>query len=171
MWFVSNYGNIYGDEYLSNIYNVHNLLHLANDVRTFSSLNNFSCFNYKNRMQKLKKKLYQSGKSLEELYNRVCEEIRIPIWTIPIWPYNIVQYPITVNTNENEISHIHFKSFKILKNKMDNIALLHTMMWFLFQIHFTIMTFYSFVHNIINKKSLVTVPCTISVLQKNLGYV
>lgn len=46
LWFVSNYGKIYGDEYLS--YNVHSLLHLADDVQTFGSLENFNCFKYEN---------------------------------------------------------------------------------------------------------------------------
>lgn len=53
LWFVSHFGNIYGDQYLS--YNIHNLFHLANDVRTFGSLDNFSCFKYENHMQKIKK--------------------------------------------------------------------------------------------------------------------
>ncbi|XP_029162883.1 uncharacterized protein LOC114934364 [Nylanderia fulva] len=74
--FVSNYGNIYGDQYLS--YNVHNLIHLANDVNMFGSLDNFSCFKYENNMQKIKKKL-RSGKPLEELINRTSEELQLPI--------------------------------------------------------------------------------------------
>lgn len=52
-WFVSNYGTLYDDEYLS--YNVHNLLHLANDVQNYGCIENFSCFKYENYMQKIKK--------------------------------------------------------------------------------------------------------------------
>lgn len=36
LWFVSNYGDMYGIEYLS--HNVHNLLHLAKDVQMFGQL-------------------------------------------------------------------------------------------------------------------------------------
>lgn len=89
MWFVSNYGDIYGDEYLS--FNVHNLLHLANDVKTFGCLENFSCFKFENYMQKIKKKLHQSGKPLQELSNRIFEEIQIPIQ-----PCRIEQFPIVI---------------------------------------------------------------------------
>lgn len=65
LWFVSNYGEIYGYEYLS--FNVHNLLHIIKDVQIFGCLDNFSCFKYENCMQKIKRKLHQSGKSLQEL--------------------------------------------------------------------------------------------------------
>ncbi|EFN89121.1 hypothetical protein EAI_12487, partial [Harpegnathos saltator] len=71
LWFVSNYGNIYGNEYLS--YNVHNLIHLSRDVQTFGFLEYLSCFKFENHMQKLKKKLHQCGKPLEELSNRMFE--------------------------------------------------------------------------------------------------
>lgn len=52
-------------------YNVHILLHLADDVKKFSSLDNFNCFKCKNHMQKIKNKLHKSGKSLEE-FVEVC---------------------------------------------------------------------------------------------------
>jgi len=79
LYFVSNYGNIYGDEYMS--HNVHNLLHLSNDVRNFGSLDNFSCFKFENHMQKIKKKLHQSGTPLQEFSNRTFEELQLPIQT------------------------------------------------------------------------------------------
>lgn len=53
LWFVTNYETIYGEEHLS--HNVHNLLHIANDVKTFGCFDNFSCFKYENNMQKIKK--------------------------------------------------------------------------------------------------------------------
>lgn len=116
LWFVSNYGKIYGDEYIS--HNVHNLIHLANDVRTFGCLDNFSCFKFENHMQKIKKKLHQSGKPLQELSNRVLEELQLPIR-----PYRNVQYPISVYKSNNTISHLQYKNFKIALNKMDDCAL------------------------------------------------
>ncbi|XP_011859938.1 PREDICTED: uncharacterized protein LOC105557334 [Vollenhovia emeryi] len=50
LYFVSNYGNIYDDKYMS--HNVYNLLHLSNDALSFGSLDNFSCFKFENYMQK-----------------------------------------------------------------------------------------------------------------------
>lgn len=120
LWFVSNYKNIYGDKYLS--YNVHNLIHLANDALTFGSLDNISCFKYENYMQKIKKKLHQCGKPLEELSNRIFEELYLPIQ-----PINIVQYPFVVYKKNNKISYLQFETFKIATNKSDNCALLDSM--------------------------------------------
>ncbi|KYM96522.1 hypothetical protein ALC62_12823 [Cyphomyrmex costatus] len=121
MWFVSNYGDIYGDEYLS--FNVHNLIHLANDVKTFGCLENFSCFKFENYMQKIKKKLHQSGKPLQELSNRIFEELQIPIQPCCIEQFPIVIYkPRSLN---KVISYLQFKSFKVSINEVDNCVLLY----------------------------------------------
>lgn len=114
-WFVSNFGNIYGHEYIS--YNVHNLLHLATDVQKFGSLDNISCFKYENHMQKLKIKLHQSGVPLEEISNRLCEESQLPIVS-----HEIEKYPVVYKKNK-EISYLQFKCFKIAENEVDNCVL------------------------------------------------
>lgn len=44
--FVSDFGILYGEKFIS--HNVHNLLHLADDVRRFGSLDNFSSFRFEN---------------------------------------------------------------------------------------------------------------------------
>lgn len=88
LYFVSNYKNIYGDEYMS--HNVHNLLHLANDAHSFDSLDNFSCFKFENYMQKIKKKLKQTGTPLEEFCNRNFEKLQLPIESCKVQQYPIV---------------------------------------------------------------------------------
>lgn len=113
VWFVSNFGQLYGKKHIS--YNIHNLIHLANDVKVFGCLDNFSCFKFKNYMQKIKKKLHQSEKPLQELANKMIEESQILIQ-----PHDsIMQYPIAVYKNKSElekISHVQFKTFKIANN-------------------------------------------------------
>lgn len=89
LYFVSNYVTIYGEQYLS--HNVHNFLHIVNDVKIFGCLDNFSCFKYENNMQKIKKKLHQCGKPLEELSNRLFEELQQPIIQ-----YRKVKYPVVI---------------------------------------------------------------------------
>lgn len=101
LYFVSNYGKIYGEEYMS--YNVHNLLHLSNDVQNFGSLDNFSCFKYENHMQKIKNKLHNSGAPLEQFSNRIFEELQLPIR-----PLKVEKYPIVVYKKNNVISHLQF---------------------------------------------------------------
>jgi len=93
LYFVSNYGNIYDDKYLS--YNVHNLIHLTKDVDNFDFLDNFSCFKYENYMQKIKNKLHYrntSGKPLEELTNRIFKKFKLPIKPCYMKIYPIVIY-------------------------------------------------------------------------------
>ena len=53
-YFVHNCKNIYGNTFT--VYNVHNLLHIADDCENFNcSLNDISCFPYENFLQRIKK--------------------------------------------------------------------------------------------------------------------
>lgn len=69
--FVHNFTVIYGKENVS--YNVHGLLHLVNDVKSFGCLDNFSAFAFENFMQKIKKTLRKSEKPLEQFHLRMAE--------------------------------------------------------------------------------------------------
>jgi len=51
-YFVSNFKEIYGEHHVS--HNVHNLLHIVDDVRHFSPLYRFSCFKFENFNQQIK---------------------------------------------------------------------------------------------------------------------
>jgi len=152
-WFVSNYGKIYGDEYLS--HNVHNLLHLANDVLTFGCLDNFSCFKFENHMQKIKKKLHKSGKPLQEISNRILEESQLPIQ-----PYCMEHYPITVYKSNNTISYVQFQNFKIAMNKKDDCALLdNEFVIFIFDLFEDNNILFIRAKRFLNPTSFFTVPC------------
>lgn len=50
-YFIIKYKEIYGKEYIT--YNVHNLLHLCDDVLLFGKLDNFSAFQFENYMSKI----------------------------------------------------------------------------------------------------------------------
>lgn len=71
-WFVQNYYVLYGKKFLT--YNVHNLLHLCDDVLKFGPLDQFSAFKFEDYMQKLKGKLQSAGKPLQQIANRIYEE-------------------------------------------------------------------------------------------------
>lgn len=118
LYFVSNYGNIYGNEYIS--HNVHNLLHLCDDVQHFGCLDNFSCFKYENHMQKIKNKLHQLGAPLQEFSNRIFEELKLPIQTC-----KEQHYPIVFHKKNYDISYVQYKNFKITTNQADNCAILN----------------------------------------------
>lgn len=69
--FVTSFQNLYGTQYVS--HNVHNLLHLCNDVRTFGSLDTFSAFRFENYMTCIKRKLRKPEKPLQQLIRRYKE--------------------------------------------------------------------------------------------------
>lgn len=153
LYFVSNYGKIYGKEYMS--YNVHNLLHLSNDVQSFGSLDNFSCFKYENHMQKIKNKLHNSGAPLEQFLNRIFEELQLPIR-----PFKVEKYPIVVYKKNNVIS-LQFKSFKIAINKTDNCAMLYDKsIVFILDIFEEDGVCYIHAKHFLNAKSFFDVPCS-----------
>jgi len=72
IYFVRYYEDLYGRQYMS--YNIHNLIHLANEVKTFGCLDKFSCFPFENYLRMLRLKIKNSPKPLEQLINRINEE-------------------------------------------------------------------------------------------------
>ncbi|XP_072142708.1 uncharacterized protein [Dermacentor andersoni] len=71
--FVSSFQSHYGKHTLS--YNVHSLVHLADDVLRYGPLDSFSAFPAENFMHHLKKLVRHSKKPLEQLVNRMAERL------------------------------------------------------------------------------------------------
>lgn len=71
VYFVSSYCNLYGLENVT--YNVHNLIHIANDSSVFGVLDNFSTFKFENELGKIKRLLHCGNRPLEQVYNRLTE--------------------------------------------------------------------------------------------------
>ncbi|XP_052888929.1 uncharacterized protein LOC128297340 [Anopheles moucheti] len=69
--FVQQYKTIYGPEYISS--NVHNLLHIYDEVEQFGPLNTFSSYPFENELQHIKRLLRSGSKSLEQAINRISE--------------------------------------------------------------------------------------------------
>lgn len=55
-------------------FNVHNLLHLTNDVKYHGPLDSFSAFKFENKFYQFKQMLQVSRLPLQQLYNRISEE-------------------------------------------------------------------------------------------------
>lgn len=69
--YVSGCSFLYGPESIT--FNVHSLLHLANDVRQHGCLDEISSFPFENKLQKLKNLIRKSGKPLQQAVNRLSE--------------------------------------------------------------------------------------------------
>lgn len=69
--FVICFKIIYGPQYVS--YNVHGLIHLANDVELHGPLDSFSSFQFENYMQQIKKRVRKDNKPLEQIIRRHTE--------------------------------------------------------------------------------------------------
>lgn len=63
--FVQDMKKIYKDE--SVVYNIHNLIHLADNVRQFRCLDNFSCFPFENFLYQMKNMLRKPNRPLSQL--------------------------------------------------------------------------------------------------------
>ena len=55
------------------VYNIHGLVHLANDVRKFGSLDNVSSFPFENFLQSLKKMVRKPTCPLPQIVKRMSE--------------------------------------------------------------------------------------------------
>ena len=69
--FVADAQQLYGREIL--VYNVHNLIHLAADVKKFGCLDNFSCFPFENKLGELKKLIRKPQSPIQQLVRRLSE--------------------------------------------------------------------------------------------------
>lgn len=71
-WFVNEYKILYRSNAIS--YNVHNLIHIANDCTKFGPVDKFSTFKLENYMSHIKNKVKNAPKLLEQVLCRILEE-------------------------------------------------------------------------------------------------
>lgn len=69
--FVKHFEKLYGTRHL--VYNVHNLIHLTDDVHLYGTLDKFSAFPFENYLGKLKKLLRKPNSPLTQVANRISE--------------------------------------------------------------------------------------------------
>ena len=70
VWFVNTSPNIYGETF--NVYNVHSLVHLVEDIEYFrTTLNEISAFKFENYMQNIKKSVKNSRNPVSHIVKRL----------------------------------------------------------------------------------------------------
>ncbi|XP_076670003.1 uncharacterized protein LOC143369665 isoform X1 [Andrena cerasifolii] len=70
-YFVKKFDILYGKQFAS--HNIHNLLHICDDIKNFGALDNYSAFHFENFLGKLKKVLRKAEKPLQQLAKRYGE--------------------------------------------------------------------------------------------------
>lgn len=70
-YFVKHSKTLYGEEFM--VYNVHSLVHLAEDVRRFGPLNKVSAFPFESYLGKIKRMLRTPHKPLQQICKRLIE--------------------------------------------------------------------------------------------------
>ena len=73
--FVSNFAHCFGSQFL--VYNVHGLIHLADDAEKYGNLDNISCFPFENHLQKLKKSVRRPQNPVAQIVRRVQESLTV----------------------------------------------------------------------------------------------
>jgi hypothetical protein len=91
--FVQYGSDAYGREFV--VYNVHNLIHLPDDVEKFGCLDNISCFPFENYLGQLKKAVRKPALPLQQVVKRVCEQQHL-LSPVPSAALS-AQYPIMKN--------------------------------------------------------------------------
>lgn len=72
IYFVKKFGILYREQFIS--HNVHNLLHLAEEVRKYGVLDNFSAFHFESFLGGLKQLIRKAEKPLEQISCRFSEK-------------------------------------------------------------------------------------------------
>ncbi|KAG8227301.1 hypothetical protein J437_LFUL004850 [Ladona fulva] len=126
-YFVSNFHLVYSLRSLS--YNVHGLLHLADDVQLHGPLDNFSAFKFENKLQQLKKLIRKHDKPLQQIARRIFEK------EMAMKVQEVCNYPVLKKANginstlplglENPIyNSVEFKDFKITQKRPNNCVVM-----------------------------------------------
>ncbi|KAB0801293.1 hypothetical protein PPYR_05647 [Photinus pyralis] len=122
IYFVKNFDVFYGREHIT--HNVHNLLHLYNDVLKFGPLDNFSAFKYESKLYNIKMKVKKSSRPLQQISNRISEELSAFVQPIPhLYPY--LEHSLENNDQEEFFARLRFKNFCLMTKPPDNLCLLN----------------------------------------------
>lgn len=117
--FVKDFPHIYGENKLS--FNIHAILHLANEVKTFGcSLNGFSCFPFENYLKTIRGMIKNSRKPLQQLVNRLHEDKGLRR------PQKQDTYPAPLFNSNNEIIKVNLEHFIISNDLPNNCGLTYT---------------------------------------------
>ncbi|KAK5644968.1 hypothetical protein RI129_006268 [Pyrocoelia pectoralis] len=127
-YFVDSFSTLYGAEHIS--HNVHNLLHLTQDVKKFGGLDEFSAFPFENYMQTLKKLIRKPNQPLMQIIKRKIEEDEHhndQISNVCVYPQPFMEHfagPLINLTSNPQYKKVQFKNFALKFTEPDNYCCL-----------------------------------------------
>lgn len=116
--FVEHYGDYYGRDYITS--NVHNLIHLVNEVKRFGILQTFNAYPFENKLSSIKRTMRKGNKPLEQIANRLMERNTIEIQELSN-NSNKDDRPVikTYMYKKTSITVIHLESFILSTNNQN----------------------------------------------------
>lgn len=110
LYFVENFKNFYGNYITSNI---HNLVHVTDEVRKFGPLNTFNSYPFENKLHVIKMMLRHGNKPLMQVAKRLseCSEHS------HLKDGSQTKFPIITKSRQNKI--VEFETFKISQKSQD----------------------------------------------------
>ena len=119
-YFVETFELLHESKHVS--HNVHNLLHLVDDVKNHGPLDDFSCFPFENFLQSIKKCIRKSEKPLQQLVKRQLEQSHFSIEAVahssPVYPIFQKEHsrgPLIqgIINNAKQFKRISFSNFSL----------------------------------------------------------
>lgn len=113
--------------------NVHNLIHLCDDVRNLGSLDSFSAYPFENYLQIIKNLIRKSAKPLQQIVKRLSEHEMAKIVKPTESEENVLLYdehfngPTIPNICGKQFKKANVKKWKLSKCQPDNCVYLNDM--------------------------------------------
>lgn len=119
-YFVRKYSDYYGEQFLT--HNVHNLIHLCDDVKRFGPIDSFSAFKFESYLYKITQHIKIGSRPLEQLVNRFKEEENT---TCNYHSNQTKQFPIIYfDRDQTTIKYLEFSTYKVFLKIPNNCCLL-----------------------------------------------
>lgn len=125
--FVKEFSVLYGEHTIT--FNLHNLIHVADDVINFGHFDSYSAFKFENYMQVLKKRVRKGSQPLKQLINRIREEESMTesfgykVSTFPDYKIQLKDKSYTsVLLKEHKLSIRSPNNFCLVQNKIVKIT-------------------------------------------------
>lgn len=115
-YFVEHYKDFYGSDYITS--NVHNLVHLTDEVQRFGPLHTFSAYPFENKLYLLKRMLRHGNKPLAQIAKRLSEYSGLEM-SKSRENQQITYVEPFVTTNSRKLNIPHLKDFKISLKPQD----------------------------------------------------